>query len=366
MGTAPTANSIGVKMNKFGIVIFIISILLSGLFAVAAAGSSDAEYIAADAEITAETTYDEYYSGYYTCTANIEFRYVAEPFEEGSVEKEYTGTTTGSMESSDSCIDEIEAAFPIGSNIRIFFLSDDPSIYSFDSQTSDIYLYYCCSGFFAILATLGLIVALMMGSKGSTVATGGLSARMGNFRAQLTGQKGKQITPTQSSYQTLPSQQNIPAFNQVRPSNPRRRKRWKDGNMTASRIRNYDSIIGRMGLNNRGFDDVKEAKAHALSYGIMSQRETEEFFANDHVLKTLGLSTSSAFNSAPSQPSEPSGGFWGSQGISTTKAQSSEDTCGHPGCSNTVDSFDFRCFDCRKRFCNTHRGKTFQCETCAN
>ena len=366
MGTAPTANSIGVKMNKFGIVIFIISILLSGLFAVAAAGSSDVEYIAADAEITAETTYDEYYSGYYTCTANIEFRYVAEPFEEGSVETEYTGTTTGSMESSDSCIDEIEAAFPIGSNIRIFFLSDDPSIYSFDSQTSDIYLYYCCSGFFAILATLGLIVALMMGSKGSTVATGGLAARMGNFRAQLTGQKGKQITPIQSSYPTLPSQQNIPAFNQVRPSNPRRRKRWKDGNMTASRIRNYDSIIGRMGLNNRGFDDVKEAKAHALSYGIMSQRETEEFFANDHVLKTLGLSTSSAFNSAPSQPSEPSGGFWGSQSISTTKAQSSEDTCGHPGCSNTVDSFDFRCFDCRKRFCNTHRGKTFQCETCAN
>ncbi len=364
MGTAPTANLIGVKMNKFGIVIFIISTLLSGLFVFAAAGSSDTEYVSTDATITSETTYDEYYSGYYTCTANIEFRYAAT--EDGSVEKEYTGTTTGSMESSESCRSQIMAAFPIGSDIQIYFPTDDPSSYSFESQTSDIYLYYCCSGFFAILATLGLIVALMMGAKGSTVATGGLYARMGNFRTQLTGQKGKQITPTQSSYPTLPSQQNIPAFNQVRPSNPRRRKRWKDGNMTASRIRNYDSIIGRMGLNNRGFDDVKEAKAHALSYGIMSQRETEEFFANDHVLKTLGLSSSSAFNSAPSQPSQPSGGFWGSQNTSTTKAQSSDETCGHPGCSNTVDSFDFRCFDCRKRFCDSHRGKTFQCESCSN
>ena len=150
MGTAPTANLNGVKMNKFGIVIFIISVLLSGLFVFAAAGSTDPEYIAADAIITSETTYDEYYSNYYTCTAYIEFRYVAEAFEEDSVEKEYTGTTTGSMESSESCIDEIEAAFPIGSTIRIFFPSDDPSSYSFESPTSEIYLYYCCSGFFAI------------------------------------------------------------------------------------------------------------------------------------------------------------------------------------------------------------------------
>ena len=364
MGTAPTANSSGVKMNKFGIVIFIISTLLSGLFVITATGSSDAEYIAADAEITAETTYEEYYSDYYTCTAYIEFRYVAT--EDDSIEKEYTGTTTGSMESSESCIDEIEAAFPIGSNFRINFQSDDPSSYSFEAPTSEIYLYYCCSGFFAILGILGLIVALTMGSKGSAVATGGLSARMNNLRSQLTGKKSKQIMPNEASYPTLPSQQNSAAFNQVRPSNNQRRKRWKDGNMTASRIRNYDSIIGRMGLNRRGFDDVQEAKAHALSYGIMSQRETEQFFANDHVLKTLGLSKASSFNSAPAQPSEPSGGFWGNQGISTTKAQSSEETCGHPGCSNAVDSFDFRCFDCRKRFCDTHRGKTFQCESCAN
>lgn len=364
MGTAPTAHLNGVKMNKFGIIIFLVSTLLSGLFIVSAATSSNTDYIAAEARITSETTYDEYYSNYYTCTADIHFSYLAT--EDGSIEKEYTGTTFGSMESSESCIDDIEAAFPIDLILTIYYPSDDPAAYSFESQTAEVYLYYICSGFFGILAFFGLIVALMMGAKGSTVATGGLSARMGNLRAQLTGQKNKQIMPKETSFPTLPSQQNIPAFNQVRPSNNKRRKRWKDGNMTASRIRNYDSIIGRMGLNRRGFNDVKEAKAHALSYGIMSQRETDEFFSNDHVLNTLGLSNASAFNSEPSQPSQKSGGFWGSQGISTTQAQSSDETCGHPGCSNAVGAFDFRCFDCRKRFCDSHRGKTFQCESCAN
>ena len=364
MGTAPTATKSGVKMNKFGIVIFIIATLMSALFVIAATGSSDEDWKSAFAEINEDTTYNENFNGYYTCIANIHFTYNAT--EDGSVEKSYYGTTSGSMESSESCIDEIEAAFPVGSTLTIFYPEEDPSMYSFDQQFSDVYLYYCCSGFFGILAFLGLIVALMMGSNGSSISTGGLSARMGNIRSQLTGMKSNQITPTQSSYPTLPSQQNVPAFNQVKPNNNRRRKRWKDGNMTQSRIRNYNSIISRMGLNNRGFNDIQEAQAHALSYGIMSRRETEEFFANDHVLNTLGLSKASAFNSAPAQPAQPSGGFWGSQNISTSKSQNSEEICGHAGCSNGVDTFDFRCFDCRKRFCNAHRGKTFQCDSCAN
>ena len=352
-------------MNKFGIVIFIASTLIAGIFVFAATGAEVEDWYSTNAEISEETTYTEGYTydNYFSCIANIHFTYNAT--EDGSVERLYSGTTTASMESSESCIDEIEAAFPIGSTLTIFYLSDDPSNYAFEEQYGDVLLFYCCSGFFAILATLGLIVGLLMGPQGSSGTTGGLSARMNNLRSQITGE-GRQSASTQSSYQTLPSQQNVPAFNQVKPTNNRRRKRWKDGNMTQSRIRNYNNIISRMGLNNRGFNDIQEAQAHALSFGIMSRRETEEFFANDHVLNTLGLSKANAFNSAPAQPTQSSGGFWGNQNISTSKAQTSEEVCGYPGCSNAVDAFDFRCFDCRKRFCNAHKGKTFQCDSCAN
>ena len=375
MGTAPTAKPNGVKMNKFGIVIFLISTLLSGFFVIAAESSSEEERKAADAMITGETTYDEYYSNYYTCTANIHFSYKAT--EDGSIEKNYTGTTTGSMESSQPCVDDIEAAFPIDSYIRIYFSTDDPTDYSFQAPSSSMFLYYCCSGFFGILAVLGLVVTLMMGAKSSSVPTGGLSSRMSNFGSKFSGNKSMQIKPDEATFPTLPSQQENPAFNQVKPNKSRRRKRWKDGNMTQGRVRNYNSIISRMGLKNRGFDDIKEAKAHALSFGIMSHSETEAFFANDHVLRTLGLSQSTPFiqnitiNDSvvmgnPASSLNSNKGFWSNQNISTSKSQGSEETCGYASCSSEVDSFDFRCFDCRKRFCNAHRGKTFKCDSCEN
>ena len=43
-----------------------------------------------------------------------------------------------------------------------------------------------------------------------------------------------------------------------------------------------------------------------------------------------------------------------------------EGVCAHPTCSSEVSAFDFRCFDCRRRFCSVHKGMTFQCESCAS
>ena len=40
--------------------------------------------------------------------------------------------------------------------------------------------------------------------------------------------------------------------------------------------------------------------------------------------------------------------------------------CAHPSCDTGVTSFDFRCFDCRRRFCSAHKGMTFQCSDCAS
>lgn len=40
------------------------------------------------------------------------------------------------------------------------------------------------------------------------------------------------------------------------------------------------------------------------------------------------------------------------------------DICGDPSCSTGVNAFDFRCFTCRKRYCDTHKGTGIDCRSC--
>ena len=40
------------------------------------------------------------------------------------------------------------------------------------------------------------------------------------------------------------------------------------------------------------------------------------------------------------------------------------DICGEPSCSTGVNAFDFRCFTCRKRYCDTHKGTGIDCRSC--
>ena len=40
------------------------------------------------------------------------------------------------------------------------------------------------------------------------------------------------------------------------------------------------------------------------------------------------------------------------------------DTCGVPSCSTGVNAFDFRCFTCRKRYCDMHKGTGIDCQSC--
>ena len=39
------------------------------------------------------------------------------------------------------------------------------------------------------------------------------------------------------------------------------------------------------------------------------------------------------------------------------------DICGVPSCSTGVNAFDFRCFTCRKRYCDMHKGTGIDCQS---
>lgn len=168
-------------MNKFGAVIFLFCTLLSGAFVLAMSSTTGRSTIPVDAVINDQTTYDESYSSYYTCTAYIGFTYSADG-------GDYEGSTVGSMESSQSCLDEIKSYYSIDSEIRIYYWDDAPSDYTFNQESEDTaFLYGCCAAFFGILAVLGLVVTFSMGSTGSSNITGGLSNRIKG----LTGHKSQ-------------------------------------------------------------------------------------------------------------------------------------------------------------------------------
>jgi hypothetical protein len=49
---------------------------------------------------------------------------------------------------------------------------------------------------------------------------------------------------------------------------------------------------------------------------------------------------------------------------SSIPVSESVDICGDTSCSTGVNAFDFRCFTCRKRYCNTHKGTGIDCKSC--
>jgi len=130
-----------------------------------------------------------------------------------------------------------------------------------------------------------------------------------------------------------------------------------------SRERNYDSLIQRFGLRNVPPGQVREK---VMAAGIMTPAMANKFFANRFVIETLGLQHVSPQPKPASTVMEtPETNFWSTTESSISPSSGVQEKCGHIGCSRTVTSFDFRCFDCRKRFCDEHRGATFQCAGCA-
>jgi hypothetical protein len=108
----------------------------------------------------------------------------------------------------------------------------------------------------------------------------------------------------------------------------------------------------------------------------------EGFLSSPYVIKTLGLEEEEV-----GKEPEVVGDDWWEEGYSgdegvvsdadpktvvemepsptpSTIEVVSEDACGEAGCSTAVSAFDFRCFTCRKRFCQSHAGSSVHCSNC--
>lgn len=130
-----------------------------------------------------------------------------------------------------------------------------------------------------------------------------------------------------------------------------------------SRERNYDSLIQRFGLRNVPPSQLRKKMVAWLN---LTPEMANKFFANQFVIETLGLEHVSPQPKPASIITEtPTNNFWSTTESSISPSSGVQEKCGQIGCSRTVTSFDFRCFDCRKRFCDEHRGATFQCSGCA-
>jgi hypothetical protein len=113
---------------------------------------------------------------------------------------------------------------------------------------------------------------------------------------------------------------------------------------------------------------------------IWGVSDVGRFFDSPYVINTLGLEE-------PSKENKIVGDDWWEEGYSgdegvvsdaspkttvemepsptpSTIEVGSEDACGEAGCSTAVSAFDFRCFTCRKRFCQSHAGSSVHCSNC--
>ena len=136
---------------------------------------------------------------------------------------------------------------------------------------------------------------------------------------------------------------------------------------------------------NRLIYSVLDGKVESREEGVRILREfgvanPEAFFSSPYVIKTLGL------EEELSKEPEVVGDDWWEKGYSgdggvsdaspktvaemepsptpSTIEVGSEDACGEAGCSTAVSAFDFRCFTCRKRFCQSHAGSSVHCSNC--
>lgn len=182
-------------------------------------------------------------------------------------------------------------------------------------------------------------------------------------------------------------------------------------NMSPSRISGYKRVIDTLNMN-RNVSNVYDAENMLRSSGFMEAGAANKFMAHPFVMQSLGFAagaaavtgataTTAASKSSDMlsrnvpQPSDPqtnlrpagssedrleqmqneAAAFFESAKpiqpkVTTTTSrpvgEDESDQCAHSTCTTRVTSFDFRCFDCRRRFCSAHKGVTFQCNECAN
>ena len=115
-------------------------------------------------------------------------------------------------------------------------------------------------------------------------------------------------------------------------------------------------------------------KFHLTFYNIHPEH-AKNFFNHPHVVRALNLKPvlesniqSEAVNWWDVKSEDKSSIPWSSDTSSipwsSIPVSESVDICGDPSCSTGVNAFDFRCFTCRKRYCDTHKGTGIDCKSC--
>lgn len=136
-------------------------------------------------------------------------------------------------------------------------------------------------------------------------------------------------------------------------------------NRTVMDYRNYhyNSIIAKINSSGVRVTTVDEAvKAYSSLFNV-GEKAAKPFFNNQFVMSTLGLSNQDT-EQVSSQSVDSS--FWNniSDGVAKNEAKSDE-ICADPNCSKSVSAFDFRCYKCRERFCESCKGSGLTCPSCS-
>ena len=147
--------------------------------------------------------------------------------------------------------------------------------------------------------------------------------------------------------------------------------------LAPSYIRAYDRLIGYIQARGGAIKSREDGRQRLSE--IWGVSDVGRFFDSPYVINTLGLEE-------PSKENKIVGDDWweegysGDEGVSDASPKTvvemepsptpstievgSEDACGEAGCSTAVTAFDFRCFTCRKRFCQSHAGSSVHCSNC--
>ena len=135
----------------------------------------------------------------------------------------------------------------------------------------------------------------------------------------------------------------------------------------------YQSIIAKINSSGVTVNTVEDAVKTYSSLFNVGEKAARPFFQNQFVKSTLGLDiqnsvqTSQVDSTRKSKTKKLDSNFWDdvSKGVAENDAKSDE-ICAAGNCSKPVSAFDFRCFQCRGRFCaDCESGKSIMCKSCS-
>ncbi len=135
----------------------------------------------------------------------------------------------------------------------------------------------------------------------------------------------------------------------------------------------YKSIIAKINSSGVTVTTVEDAIKTYSSLFNVGEKAARPFFQNQFVKSTLGLNiqntvqTSQVGSTRKNKTKKFDPNFWDnvSDGVAKNEAKS-EDICADSNCSKPVSAFDFRCFQCRGRYCSDcESGKSIMCKACS-